>query len=143
MSTSIDIADLWQISQDISVGNVFYMGYYYLFLWPLSMVYLHGPVLYEWGFWGGADAADICAQLSKASSKFWLNNEDGCAEIVNKRLQSFVVGVNALLYFVFLYFIFKFVFRVLYVAFIRRFGQHWRLTPPFHLDPRKSEKKYI
>jgi len=115
-----------------TVEIVFWL-YNRLLLWPLATLYFNGPSFYQWGFWGGAEAADICAQLTSASADFWQRNPDACTEIIYKRLQAFVIGVQALLYMWMIYKMGSFLVRLFYwKCLARHIGPTWtwRLTPP-------------
>lgn len=42
-----------------------------LFVTPLRGLYFNGPALGGYGFWGGADPADMCAQLTGVPASTW------------------------------------------------------------------------
>ena len=59
----------------------------------LYRLYRNGPILHGYGFWSGAESADICASLSKPTgSVFWRNNADECDRLIYKDFMSYVVS---------------------------------------------------
>ena len=68
---------------------------------PIRRLYLHGPTCL--GMWGGQALPDICAYLSRADSSFWSLNIDACHDMVEKKLTSYSVALEAGLYSFILY----------------------------------------
>jgi len=73
--------------------------YYYIIVFPLAKLYLWGPSFGGWGFWGGMDMAEICAQKTTLSSEFWKRNPEECAEIVSKQFYSMTILIETIVYF--------------------------------------------
>ena len=65
-----------------------------LFLAPLRNVYIRG-------FWAGVPMEDICAHLTKHSSRFWIEHEGACAAIIERNFDSWVVYAHFVLYIAF------------------------------------------
>lgn len=73
---------------------------------PLRTVYRYGPWLHGYGFWNGKRDADICAQLSGVSAAHWLHEAPTvCAQLVEDQTVAFIVGCNATLGVVILFYL--------------------------------------
>lgn len=70
---------------------------------PLLKLYLYGPRFGGWGFWGGKDSNDICAQLTNVPSEFWAANREECFHLITKSFYSFLIIFEILCYMCFLY----------------------------------------
>jgi hypothetical protein len=81
-------------------------------LTPLARLYLWGPNIGGWGFWEGLEMHDICAQQTHYSSEFWKQHPYACAEIVTKKFYSLLIVIQTLVYFIVLYCIVKFIYRL-------------------------------
>lgn len=133
IATSAPLSQLWNSAMD-----TLFWCYARLLLWPLATLYFYAPELGGFGGWGGAELPDICAQLTKLSAEFWLEHREECGELVAKRLQSFVMVFQAVLYFFALYRIATFLARLFYwKCLARAVGPTWtwRLTPPRLREP--------
>ena len=61
---------------------------------PLHYLYLRGPALAGWGFWAGKRSADICADITHVPAHTWdTSMAPECAELVNRKFESFYVAV--------------------------------------------------
>lgn len=78
---------------------------------PLKRLYFQGPRFYGYGFWKGAPAHDICAELTHHNSEFWQKNPLACQEIIEKDFHAIVVLVETIGYFSIVYFIASLIFR--------------------------------
>ena len=61
---------------------------------PLQILYLHGPSISGYGFWGGTEHATICATSTGTEARFWEqhnNNMDECDRLVDKKVTGFVL----------------------------------------------------
>lgn len=74
--------------------------YDYLFAAPLKQLYLHGPCFFNFGFWQGRQESQICAEISgpHVSESFWLINSLECQELIERRVNSFIVNIKLILY---------------------------------------------
>lgn len=82
------------------------MQWVYELVWlgPLENLYWNGPVfLNNYGFWGGESPENICHDLTTVRSGHWIENDDICQELLNRRFQSFIVGINTFIYFYIIY----------------------------------------
>lgn len=70
-----------------------------LLLWaPLRTLYLMGPAVGGYGFWGGAQPADICNYLTGVSASKWMMDPVECDAIIDRRVSSFAVALLAAAY---------------------------------------------
>lgn len=97
---------------------------------PLARLYLWGPTLGGWGFWGGMDMADICAQKTTLGADFWKKNSEQCAHLVTKQFYSLTVLVETLTYFYGVYFLYKYVFLYLMKSFVAGKKSKKKISPP-------------
>ena len=105
-----------------NTGSVFsFMGvnhlktlYEWLVLMPLSRLYLYGPTLNGWGFWGGQEVSLICAQQTSLNVNFWRENEDQCYELISKQFQSITVLVETVMYFLCIFSFLKFLLNLVH-----------------------------
>ena len=68
---------------------------------PVAMLYMEGPTAL--GFWGGDDMEDICYRLTGTESVFWAQNMDACQSLVGRRLESWLVLADFVVYAALLY----------------------------------------
>lgn len=80
---------------------------------PLRRLYLRGPRLWGWGFWGGAAVEDICASISNAPARFWSEHLDACADLIARDVDSLVVICETVLYFYVLFNVALVLWRIL------------------------------
>ena len=63
-------------------------AYNTLWIAPLNKIYFHGPT---WlGFWGGKQACDMCAHLTKITAEHWMDNPEVCRSLLSSQFNSFV-----------------------------------------------------
>lgn len=79
--------------------NVFRFVYDRLIFLPFMQLYLSGPALGGYGFWGGRDEAFICAAKTTMSQFFWENHPGMCREIIERDAHSFMMTVAVTVYF--------------------------------------------
>jgi len=101
----------------------------------LRQLYLRGPTYL--GFWGGADAEDICADLTGTPSRTWRVDIASCADIIERRYQSFRVLVSfaflcVVLWQVLVTALVCFQFLLIHLAATSRTKQHSHLIAPKH-----------
>ena len=66
---------------------------------PLHQLYFHGPLLYGYGFWGGASKEDMCTALAPGTTAFfWSQNQHQCDDVLNLRFNAFRIAVQFGLY---------------------------------------------
>lgn len=86
------------------------------FVDPLRTLYFNGPNVHGYGFWGGVQAADACAQLTGVSALVWDVQAVACHDLLERNFFSFSVVVTFALY---LWLVYKtlqhLAFRYLYV----------------------------
>jgi hypothetical protein len=73
--------------------------YHHVVLYPLAKLYMYGPTLNGWGFWGGQDISHICAQKTSLDAEFWKHHPHECIEIIGKNFYAFVILMETLIYF--------------------------------------------
>jgi hypothetical protein len=73
--------------------------YHRWFILPVAKLYLWGPGLGGWGFWGGMDMSEICAHKTTLNSAFWRQHPDECAEIVSRHVYSVAILIETIVYF--------------------------------------------
>ena len=71
-----------------------------IILTPLARLYIYGPSLSGWGFWGGLEINDICAQKTNTPADFWKSNHQECIRIVSKSFYGLVVLIESIFYFI-------------------------------------------
>jgi hypothetical protein len=64
-----------------------------LFVRPLELLYRNGPVYI--GMWQGMSDANICYELTAVEALFWSNNDDQCADLIERHFHSFLTLVYA------------------------------------------------
>ena len=62
----------------------------YLLHSPLRYVYVHGPSLGGYGFWGGLRESDICASLTTVPATFWDAHSDVCQHKIDAACTSVI-----------------------------------------------------
>jgi hypothetical protein len=70
-------------------------------LTPLRGLYMNGPTLGGYGFWGGAAHPDICAQLTSMSATTWNANVaqlQTCHDLIERKFWSFAWTVFTAVY---------------------------------------------
>jgi len=88
----------------------------FVFVNPLRTLYFKGPSVHGYGFWGGVDPADACAQLTGVSALVWDLQTAACHDLLERNFFSFSTVVMSGLY---VWLVYKIVqhlaFRYLYV----------------------------
>lgn len=97
-------------NQSYSIPNCILLFYEKFILFPLGRLYLLGPTLYGWGFWGGTDISHICASKTHLNSEFWKQNPSQCIQMIGKNFYSIIVGVETIVYFLTLWTLLKLFF---------------------------------
>lgn len=83
---------------------------------PLRTLYFYGPNVHGYGFWGGVEAADACAQLTGVSALVWDVQTVACHDLLERNFFSFSVVVMAAVYLWLIYKVLQHLaFRYLYV----------------------------
>lgn len=82
------------------------------YIYPKSMFwsFLYNP-LYEYfkkgptflGGYGGLPEEDICTQISNVPSYVWYKNVQDCKVLIERKYESFCIGIFIFLYLLFLY----------------------------------------
>ena len=69
------------------------------FLGPVLLrLYLHGPGLWNFGFWASVSPLEICNRISTAAPEFWITRADACYDLIFARFHGFFLGWCALGY---------------------------------------------
>lgn len=69
------------------------------FLGPVLLrLYLHGPSLWNFGFWASVSPLEICNRISTAAPEFWIARADACQDLIFARFHGFFLGWCALGY---------------------------------------------
>lgn len=92
-----------------------------LLIQPLATLYLHGPNML--GFWGGANAEDICAQLiPRTAAAFWTSSDTNAAEcisIIERDFWAWLIFLRTVIY-----------FTSICIAFVTLYRRYRRSQPP-------------
>ena len=75
------------------------LNVYNLAVFPLRVLFFHGPRLWGYGFGGGSSAENMCQSVTNVRSEFWSSSDTTqteCFEILEKKFDAFVVGAVAL-----------------------------------------------
>lgn len=107
--------------------------YKWLLVSPLEKLYFGGPQLYGYGFWGGRESADICAELTSAPASFWHKESDQCNQLLGKQFRAFMVALETLLWLYLLWCVVSYAARLLLWK-LKIAPESWRRTPPIVLD---------
>lgn len=70
---------------------------------PLERLYLFGPTLCGYGFWGGRAREDICASLSNTPSAFWAQHAGECDDLIARNFNATLVAAESIIYVALLY----------------------------------------
>lgn len=87
---------------------------------PLKGLYFHGPTLGGYGFWGGVNPADACAQLTGISATVWLDSPTQalqCDALLDRKFTSFAWTIMISTY---LWLLYKLVSHIVYRYFVLR-----------------------
>lgn len=75
-------------------------------------IYVNGPSYRSIGFWQGMDEDDICNFLTNVSSKHWKENSGECSMLIDRKTESFCIGVVMVLL---LFFLWYYIHYLMYV----------------------------
>ena len=67
--------------------------YVWTVIYPLAILYAKGPRYHSFGMWGGADAADICHDLSGFGASTWHEAPAACRREIAQRFDAFLIMV--------------------------------------------------
>ena len=70
-----------------------------LILLPFMQLYVQGPSLGGYGFYGGRDEAFICSSKTTMSQFFWEHHPGMCREIIERDAHSLIMTMVCVLYF--------------------------------------------
>jgi hypothetical protein len=79
--------------------NVFGFIYRHAILLPFLQLYVQGPTLSGYGFYGGRDETFICASKTTMSQFFWEHHPAMCREIIERDANSLIMTIVCLMYF--------------------------------------------
>lgn len=69
----------------------------------MTKIYLEGPYLWGYGFWGGRAPADICAQTTNIPSLHWFNHPEECWALIDKNVTAICIGIGLITCFLMIY----------------------------------------
>lgn len=69
-----------------------------MFIFPLWMIYLHGPSLL--GFWNGRPYMDICSSMTNRPSSHWEKNPEECIATIEQHFNMIMVPVSMIIWMV-------------------------------------------
>ena len=79
---------------------------------PLFFLLQNGPMLqgqlFRFGFYGGKTTAEICEDTTSVSKLYWATENKQCNEIIQKKIDSFVILFFSLFYFYYVISLFSF-----------------------------------
>ena len=79
--------------------------YLTVFAAPLRRLYMHGPE--RMGFWSGKPSSHICASMTGVQAAHWVQHPGECTAMIDRDVQSFLVVIETVTYFVTLYALLK------------------------------------
>ena len=79
--------------------NVLRFIYKHVILLPFMQLYIQGPSLGGYGFYGGRDEAYICATKTTMTQFFWEQHPTMCREIIERDANSLIMTMACTLYF--------------------------------------------
>lgn len=79
--------------------NVLRFIYRRAILLPFMQLYVQGPTLGGYGFYGGRDEAFICASKTTMSQFFWEHHPTMCRDIIERDAHSLMMTVACVVYF--------------------------------------------
>ena len=86
---------------DFIQSNYYIRSVFWILLeWPLLMLYLNGPCIYGYGFWGGITFESICSQLTSVPATHWILNPLMCSLLIQQRFNTFLVCCYISCYFI-------------------------------------------
>jgi len=114
--------------------------YNWLVVNPVRKLYFSGPVVYGYGFWGGREPEDICAELTGVSARHWSDNRERCVDLLEKQLYAVVIAVETFAHLWILYKVLNLVSRVVLWK-LRITPESWSQPPPVTLKQRSPRRR--
>ncbi len=78
-------------------------------------IYVKGPAIKGIGFWENQNEEDICAEITKVSASHWkitdINYQE-CQKLINRKVESFMIGSFLLFSLFLLYYIMNYLFFI-------------------------------
>jgi hypothetical protein len=96
------------------VFNVLFSIFRKCFFLPLWWLYLNGPYVNGYLFWGGRSKSDICYHISTVEAKFWESSPENmikCEYLVHREFSAFLVGILGIAYLGILVLFFMWLYR--------------------------------
>lgn len=93
------------------VAHAVRCAYRSVIVWPIYRLYRYGPALHGYGFWRGAPAPEVCAQLTHVAADFWAAHPAQCEARMLAEVDAAVVLMETLAYFALLYVVVRWAFR--------------------------------
>ncbi len=78
----------------LGLENIYIYIYTIIFVLPLTLLYLQGPLLAGFGFYQGRTLIDICSTITNVNSEFWTQNIGKCSDIIYVHLNSFLLSCH-------------------------------------------------
>lgn len=75
-------------------------GLFNIFVYPLRILYFHGPGLMGYGFLEGRNKESICYEMTGVKSEFWSTSfqaMEECEILIEKKFYAFVIGLSTIL----------------------------------------------
>ena len=88
--------DAWWVNAWAWLRGVVFTVLVWVVEHPFMTLYEQGPRAV--GFWEGKPRADICSELTGASSDHWARNPDECNALIATRAHSWVLLIYAIIY---------------------------------------------
>jgi hypothetical protein len=73
--------------------------YEYIIIRPLKNLYIHGPMIMNFGFWQGRKNEEICRDLTQQSELFWKEHHLECKYIIDNHFHSYLTFFETIFYF--------------------------------------------
>jgi len=88
---------------------------YLLLISPFRYIYIRGPAVKGIGFWENLNKSDICSSLTKIPVSHWQISSDNieeCDKLIDRKVESFMIGFFLLFFTLLLYYSLNYVFFV-------------------------------
>lgn len=75
-------------------------GVFNIFVYPVRILYFHGPGLMGYGFLEGRNKDTICYEMTGVKSEFWSTSfqaMEECEILIEKKFNAFVIGLSTIL----------------------------------------------
>lgn len=102
LATNATVASSQYIQTAAQVARSAYRG---VIVWPIYRLYRYGPALHGYGFWRGAPAHEVCAQLTHVEAAFWREHPRECDARMLAEVDAAVVLIETIAYFALLVFV--------------------------------------